>query len=222
MDLAKSFKDPSLLLLLFSNVVAIIFAVLFKWSIVDALWLYWYQSVIIGFFTVLKVFTAKINYDDNLVLGIMRYMNRGFVSLEPTLTAIWKLFLGVFFCLHYGAFHFGYALFLTFLGTKAISHQTYFGTLLIVGLFFATHLFSYCYNYIVRKEREMHSAGLQRIFLEPYKRIFPMHLTIMAGVILIASVGSAWELVLLVFFLSLKTIMDLIMHSREHAKTKSI
>lgn len=52
--------------------------------------------------------------------------------------------------------------------------------------------------------------------LFPYARIIPMHLTIMFGGVL-ASVGNFSHIVLL-FFMLLKTIADLAMHSLEHAE----
>lgn len=227
MNLARKLRDPSLLLLLFSNITAIICAVVFNWGIMNVLWLYWFQSLIIGFFTALKIFTAKITDKDNISFGFFRLADNAGIFAYKRFAPLKKLFLGTYFCLHYGGFHLGLAAFFLspLFGSAAPIHPSdFFGTLLIVGLFFVTHLFSYCYNYLHKNERELSFARLQKRFSEPYIRVIPMHLTVIAGGWLIPFLGAggAWEVVLLVFFLSLKTIADLAMHVRKHVKIKML
>src|SRR3989344_624904 len=47
--------DSSTLGLLLSNVIVIVLAVAQKWDISTALWVYWLQSIIIGFFNFLRI-----------------------------------------------------------------------------------------------------------------------------------------------------------------------
>lgn len=241
MNLARRLRDPSLLFLLFANIVTIICAVVFNWGLMNVLWLYWFQSIIIGFFTMLKIFNAKIVGRGKIELDV-ELNGKKFSDFEKSLGELvgaksssgseiglfTKAALGIFFCISYGIFHLIYAMFLLFFfqmfnifGTGvAIQQANFLGILPIVGLFFVTHAFSYYYNYILENEREMSPRGLQRLVSGTFNRIIPMHLTIIAGGWLMSFSGGFFEAVLLVFFLALKTIMDLAMHSREHRRLK--
>ena len=52
-------SDHSTLFLIFSNIVLIIFALFENWNILTIMFIYWCQSIIIGFFTFLKMLTLK-------------------------------------------------------------------------------------------------------------------------------------------------------------------
>lgn len=47
--------ESSAKMLLLSNLLTIVIAILFHWSILTLLWGYWLQSIIIGLFTVVKL-----------------------------------------------------------------------------------------------------------------------------------------------------------------------
>ena len=46
----KKFWDKSTKLLIISNIVTIIFALSERWDLKTVLWIYWFQSIIIGYF----------------------------------------------------------------------------------------------------------------------------------------------------------------------------
>jgi hypothetical protein len=124
----------------------------------------------------------------------------------------------IFFSVHYGIFHFVYLIFLYFFSTSGSSgfhfrKPDYLGILFIGLLFFMNHLYSFLKNYVLEKKRI--GSSTNQIFLEPYKRIFPMHLIIIAAGFLSAMVPSA-EIPFIVIFLLLKTLADLKSHEILH------
>jgi len=191
--------ESSAKMLLLSNLLTIVVAILFRWSILTLLWGYWLQSIIIGLFTVVKL----------LMFG---YRNK---HQRLLITAVRD---SIFFSVHYGIFHFIYLIFLYFFSTSGSSgfhfrQPDYIGITFIGVLFFVNHLYSFLKNYILEKKRI--DLSTNQIFLEPYKRIFPMHLIIIAAGFFSAMVPSA-EIPLIIVFLLLKTLADLKSHEILH------
>lgn len=56
----KYFLDSSSISLISSNLIVIILAVTQNWDISTLLWIYWIQSIIIGFFQFFRIFSLKI------------------------------------------------------------------------------------------------------------------------------------------------------------------
>ena len=53
-------KDDSIKILIFSNLIVIIFAVIENWDLLLTMWIFWYQCVIIGIFNLIRI----LNLDD--------------------------------------------------------------------------------------------------------------------------------------------------------------
>ena len=206
-------KAPSTLFLIFANLITIVFAVYYQWNVITLLWIYWCQSVIIGFFNFLRI------------LALKDFSTAGFKinGRQPAPTQVTKIFTAFFFAFHYGLFHLVYAMFLLgfsffgFLSKVSASGATFSmnGTGQEIGfilggalLFFFAHLVSFLFY--LNKPNPQHNIGT--IMFYPYARIIPMHLTIIFGAPFLGA-GSA---VLLVFFLLLKTIADAAMQFVEH------
>jgi hypothetical protein len=191
--------ESSAKMLLLSNLLIIVIAILFQWSILTLLWGYWLQSIIIGLFTVVKL----------LMFGNRnKHQRLLFTSIRDS----------IFFSVHYGIFHFVYLIFLYFFSTSGISgfhfrQANYVGIAFMGGLFFLNHLYSFLKNYVV--EKKYVGSSTNQIFLEPYKRIFPMHLIIIAAGFFSAIVPSA-ETPLIIMFLLLKSLADLKSHQILH------
>jgi hypothetical protein len=148
------------------------------------IWLYWTQSIIIGFFTFLEISTtSKFRSDE--------------IKVKDSLMARPGCGTGTFFLLHYGFFHLVYFVFLASdLGLKKIDVSFFKIAILAVFMsqlvFFVQHKFSYREN----------PPSLGKLFVQPYIRIIPMHLTIL----LPAFIGLAPSLT----FLVLRGILDVV------------
>lgn len=205
------FTQLSTLSLIFSNVLVIFFAIIDNLSALDVLWIYWFQSVIIGLFNFVKILTLK----DFSTEGF----RQGNKQVLPTKGA--KLSTAIFFLFHYGFFHFVYA---TFLGgfsnfltvTSTESGNSY--------LFYAAATFfvSYLIEFInSRNDESDELPNLGYLMFAPYVRIIPMHLTIIFGgfISVAGSILSAnTNLAIIVLFTGIKTFVDLITHSANLSK----
>lgn len=200
MQLNKNgFLDSSTTGLLVSNIIVIILALVQRWDITTVLWVYWMQSFIIGFFQFLRILSLKTFSTKNFTINNQ--------PAQPTSQT--KLYTAFFFLLHYGFFHFIYAIFI-FNFFK--SHKPFDFTYLFLGglVFFVNHTFSYLHNKI-QDEKQIQNIGKLMFF--PYIRIVPMHIIIVTGMILGQST--------LYIFLVLKTVVDIVSHSIKHHLTQS-
>ena len=188
------FSDPSLWFLLFSNIATIFFAIIENWNLSTIMWVYWFQSITIGFFNFIRILQLK------------EFSTEGFMingrPAQPTQGT--KFFTAFFFLFHFGLFHYAYLRFLlTGIFTKAYGNTPNFVEvkyiLLTALLFFINHLFSYFYN----KPRDTKKQNIGLLTFYPYARIIPMHLTMIFGSLF----GGALPL-----FLILKILADAIMH----------
>lgn len=180
----------SIISLLLSNLLVIILAIIQKWDTSTVLWVYWMQSLIIGFFQFLRILSLKKFSTENFKIN----------GQPALLTNNTKLITAFFFAFHYGFFHFIYAIFLFNFFTK---QPLDFAYLFLGGLiFFINHTFSFLHNRIM-DEQKMQNIGT--LMFTPYARIVPMHLIIIFGALLGQSA--------LIVFLLLKTFVDLLMHA---------
>jgi len=194
--LKNIFFDPSSWSLIAANVLTIVIALREQWSLANLMWIYWAQSLIIGFFQFFKILDLKEFTTENFKIN-----NR----LVGATQAI-KVYVAFFFAFHYGFFHLIYFLFLAQgfffqrLSQNAVSY------LVIIGAFFLNHLFSYFNN---RKIDQKQVKNIGQMMFYPYARIIPMHVTIIFGKLLLGQLP-------LLLFLALKTLADAVMHSSEH------
>lgn len=189
----------SIISLLLSNLVVIFLAIVQRWDVSTVLWVYWMQSIIIGFFQFLRILSLKKFSTENFT-----------INNKPTLpTSQTKVFTAFFFAFHYSFFHFIYAIFLFNLFTNKALDFTY---LFLGGLiFFLNHTFSYVHNKIIDEQK---TQNIGQLMFSPYARIVPMHLIIIFGAILGQST--------LIVFLLLKTLIDLLMHTIKHKMNYSL
>ncbi|MEO8230748.1 MAG: DUF6498-containing protein [Ignavibacteriota bacterium] len=205
------FTKTSTLTLIFSNLLVIFFAIVDDISANDVLWIYWSQSVIIGIFNFIKMITLKNFSTEGFKQGSKQ-------MLPIRATAISS---AVFFLFHYGLFHFVYAVFLG--GFSTISHSTSTGsgtTFLFIsaGMFFISYLIEFI-NSIKEQTDELPNIGF--IMFAPYARIIPMHLTIILGGFIGVAGGlfsTNTNLVIILLFTAIKTVVDLITHSVDFKK----
>lgn len=186
------YNDLSFWVLLFSNGITVLYAVMQSWSLGTIMAIYWVQSIIIGGFNVFRILSLK------------KFSTEGFtINDKPVApTEETKKFTALFFAAHYGFFHLIYASFILLDGKEFNLHYIFLGGI----IFFIDHFFSYRYN---KKRDEQKVRNIGRLMFFPYARIIPMHLTILFGSLLPG-------LFPLVLFLGLKTVADGVMHVVEH------
>ena len=186
--------DLPLLSLLLANGVTIVLALLQDWNLSTVLAVYWFQSVAIGFFALVRLLAVPAG-------------DGGWSRLP-------SFFLAAFFAVHYGLFHLVYLVFLTgFFLAGSIGEADLPGIALGCAVFLVNHLVSFLWY---RPREETAPAA---IFTEPYARIVPMHITIIAGGFVTALLpGALGTRLVLLLFLLLKTAADVIAHQRKHAR----
>lgn len=202
---SRFLRDPSVAALVLANAITIGIAFAQHWQIGVLAWVYWAQSLIIGFFSTLKI------------LSLREFSTEGFrINGEPVApTAKTKHLTAFAFVVSYGIFHVIYLVFLLFLFSRDLA-TVWAGAISIlagVGSLFLNHLFSFFYH---RSLQERSNIGRFAVF--PFVRVIPMHLTILfAGVV--SFLGGDIQASLIVFLVA-KTAADVTMHVIEHADAR--
>lgn len=149
------FSDFSLWSLLLVNIITIFVALIQNWSLLNIMWVYWSQSIIIGFFTFIKI-RRKCSDKYLPVISFGLYL--------------------------FG--HLIYLIFLIVARESSLSQQmgdikNIFSLMITILAFFINHLFSFFYN---RKEIiETNNADILISML--LLRVLPIHLSIILGCI---------------------------------------
>jgi hypothetical protein len=191
----RSLGDRSLWGLLFCNMVVMVWAVVERWPLNELLWIYWAQSVLIGAFNALRMFTVKRFSTDGLTMD----------NQPVPETPAGQKKLATFFCLHFGFFHVIYAVMLLALFHAKLPPRF----ALFVALFLVNELAGYLRS---RAEEQAVVWNLGYLLFSPYPRILPMHLVIIFGALLQHWWGTT------IFFLALKTGADLVMYLADKAR----
>ncbi len=202
-------KDYSGIGILVSNVLAVVFALIDGWGLGNLMLIYWWQSVLIGFFHFFRIILLK------------SFCTEGFTSNGTRVpeTNKGKFSTAVFFAVHYGFFHLVYVVFLIGFAsadggeaepgvdpTDGESSRLLWFVLSMLGFIFG-HAYSFYQN--VRADLQ-NRPNLGTMMFLPYARIIPMHLTIILGSMSGSGMGS------LLLFSGLKTGADYVMHIVEH------
>lgn len=196
--------DLSAWALILTNLITISFAYVEHWAFSTIIWVYWCQTLIIGFFAFLRV----ISLTDFSYPGVER-IQLG-VSLKPKLRA------GIFFLTHFTIVQGGLTLVLSaFLG----SVTEVSGLILLSSslLFFCNHLFSYVYN---KKNERVVPKNIGFMVLRPYLRLLPLFVAFLFIGMIVAAFFLVGDEQLVpaayVVLFVLKTGADVIAHTFEH------
>jgi hypothetical protein len=185
-------KDLSIWVLLFSNVLTIFLSILEKWSVATVLYTFVLQSFIIGFFTFLKILDLRHFSTEGLKIDEV-----DIIPTEDNKKRVAFLFLWT-----YNGTFFAYVVFLLLSTAGASIVQILQGGV----IFFVNHLFSYLFNRNTDRNRIMRISD---ILGTSFGRAIPMHVI----TFLFSLVPTN---LMLVVFLSLKTLVDLVSHTHEH------
>jgi hypothetical protein len=203
---------PPTVAVIVANLFPLVGLLFWGWDAFYVVLLYWAENVIIGFYTILKMFCAKADH-----------------AIERIL----RIFPAAFFMLHYGSFMGGHGLFVL-ASFKKNGAESLFGKeetwpfflaflhlfimvlrylfsilpremLIILGGLFASHGLSFVYECILNGK--YHSAKVSEIMMEPYPRIIPLHIAIIIGGMLSMALGS--PIGVLIVLVILKTSFEL-------------
>lgn len=186
----KSTFYISALILVITNLVPLFGVLLFGWNQAEVLLMYWSESAVVGFFTVLKIGYSK-GTPQNLAINGRPVV----VKNEADLSGI-KLVLIPFFMIHYGMFmlvHFAFLMVFVILGSpfqmssmltgdsSSLSGVFSMLSAVLIGSFFLfiSHGISFVDNYLGKKEYEAADPG--SLMFAPYPRIMLMQFVIIGG-----------------------------------------
>ena len=194
----------AILALVISNSVPLFGAIFWNWDIVSILILFWLENVVIGFYTLLKISTAK---------GVPQrpiFFQGGAKTKELYSKKAYFLF----FILHYGAFT-AVHMFMVFSISEKGNAALWAASPALVGLFLS-HGVSYLTNFIQRGEYL--TASPDRQMLSPYKRVVVMHLAVMTGGFFAVLVPYSKIFIIppVIILVILKIIVDILSHLYEH------
>lgn len=183
--------------LLLANGVTIILFIVSGGSLMQVLWVYWWQSIIIGVIQVIRIIISpiKITRPDGEPVSLISFLfNKAFTLL--------------IFPLHFGFFQYLYFMFLSLLSTRPVFGPPPHTTELVIScLAFALHhVFAFVLEQRTVWKDRTKKPDLQTLMFRPYYRIFPMHFIIMFmffGGILLGNIIVA------VVFMILKTYVDI-------------
>lgn len=190
--------STSSLVLIIGNLVPVIGVVFFEWQLFPLILLYWLENVVIGIFNAFKMLTCS---------GSESFLQRIFMTL--------------FFSVHYGMFCFGHGTFVVDLFggdldsiPAALQIITQNGLQLALIALVVSHGFSFLQNFMVRGEFRQMPVSL--VMFMPYKRIIVLHVFIIFGGLALQTFGVT-QMGLVVLAL-VKIGADLMAHKIEHKK----
>jgi hypothetical protein len=225
--------------LVIANVIPLIGVVIFKWSLLTILVVYWVENGIVGLWNVPKIILARGPVVPVESPRLPPAAARSLTKL--TVPGVGRLGLAFFFIVHYGIFWLGHGFFVL-VGLEAFGNfgATAFepcydaidasggaacvppsGGVVWVSVALAalalvlSHGASFFLNYLGRGEYL--AASPTRQMGAPYGRVFVLHLTIILGAFAIALLGA--PIGALIVLVILKTAFDLRLHLNEHRGT---
>jgi hypothetical protein len=204
MNKKQSGFPSSVIFLLGANAVPLLGVLLGGWDLVEIIFAYWAENVVIGFFSLLKMIFAQ---DDT----------RGWLII---LTVFMKILGCAFFIVHFGGFTAAhgavlYAIFHEFLNLRIQPLELLYMGRYVVAALFISHGYSFVVNYLIKGERKQVKGRSDPMF-EPYKRILVMHLTMAFGTGFIIFYGQPFFMLLILVIL--KTGVDLHAHLKERKR----
>ena len=192
---------------------------LFGWEPALVLLIYWLEFAVIGCFTIPKILGARgtDNAEDLPSMRLNKRRLRAFIGDSPTSLAIHFVFRFGFSWAIYGAF----VLVFVFAGDDALDVSEVPVPSLAAGLagLAAFHLVDYWMNFVGGGENER--TGPVRQFINPIIQILPLHVAIIIGGLIGATLGedstSSDEIStgVIIVLVVVKTIVDLVRTLRD-------
>lgn len=188
-------SEASLAILILANIFILAQYFYFGWGTGEVLLLFWIESAIVGFYTILKMITFRLRLSEP----------------NPTSKMPPLLFVIPFFFIHFGGFMAGHLFFIVLAFIPEFSISLLLALIASTIPLFLSHGFSFVSNFLLKKEYS--SLDFGNIMLMPYRRIVIMHLTIILGVMINAPV---------LFLFAAKVAADAYSHTKEHQGLLSV
>lgn len=225
-DVSAAPRDrlPSIALIL-ANLIPLVGVALLHWDAFDLISLYWFENLVIGFYT----------------LGKILLVSHSAPGRPASLKA--RAATALFFLVHYGIFCGAHGLLLVSVlspgsGSPLMTSDTLLaGPLLFVGLWvpvarylwalnphetmmvfvalMISHGVSFVQNSLTGQEREQ--MTLKTAMAAPYPRILVMHATVLLGGLLVEAMHS--PVAMLILLVALKTYVDFRLHRKERHRS---
>jgi len=205
LDAVPARRDYGGWLILLANGLALAIALWQDWRLVDLVFPFWIQSIVIGLFSYLRMLKLRTFSTVGLLVNGK--------PVDPTPKT--RRSIANFFALHYGLFHLAYFVFIGALAggepeVAAVGDAPQLDQRLIYVALTLSFLISHGLSHYEHVAADLAGEpNIGTLMFMPYLRIVPMHLTIVCGAIAGGSLG-------IVFFMVLKTAADLGMHRFEH------
>ena len=217
-------RQPSTITLITANLFPLVGVIFFGWDAFYVVLLYWAENLIVGFYTILKIF---------------------FAEAEHHIERVFRIFPAAFFTLHYGGFCGGHGLFILVLfGNKDIQpfpkgqawpcifvflqllinviRQLFTvipkEMLLILAALLVSHGVGFVNNYLLNGAYL--NVKTQKLMHDPYPRIIVLHIAIIFGGFATMALGS--PIGLLIVFILLKTAFEFSWQFKFQQKTKKL
>jgi hypothetical protein len=229
----ETLARPSARVLIAVNLSMIAGVVYLGWSVLDIVFLYWVENLVVGLINVFRmvVSSPELGAIPDASEKLKALKTQGYPEATAMIrkagTAV-KLFMIPFFIIHYGGFCYGHGVFVLamfgdggMMGASGESgHSPGFFDLLTPEIQFAilvlaaSHFYSFIKNFLHGGEYKRTHAAM--LMMRPYGRIVALHITILFGAFLTMVLDSPMGL--LVILVVMKTIADLGLHQIERKK----
>lgn len=222
----------SLLILIISNLTAILGAIFLGWDWGMILLAYWMENGIIGFFTIIKMITSVIMYPEPIYGRTAEIKPKKLFELNKmsqfqtskTLGIVSLVFTVPFLVFHFGGFMLGHLIFIvTFiLGDMTLDFASVLKLIMEASILaitlFISHSISFYFNFI--KGEEFRSVQQQGLVGAMYGRVAILHIVIIFGAFIAAALSNSisnpmYPAILLIV---IKTFTDVVFHLRERKK----
>lgn len=204
-DLKSIRQQMPIVVILLLNLMPVYGVFVWQWKTFDLIFLYWLENVLVGVFTVMRMLVRP---------------NAHILMLIPA------LFMAGFFSVHYGGFTFVHGIFVfSLFADKSLDPGIDLNSLLETSLFVLVQqqliyaviaLMLLQVYFWIRDILLARSYSLSDLMVSPYRRIFILHITIMAsGFLLLALKQPIAGLLVLI---GLKVMSDLYQYKTDEKK----
>jgi hypothetical protein len=212
----------AVVLLVAVNLLPLAGVLLWDWNVYSLLILYWIENGIVGGLAIARILRAEGSVE---AAGIRLNLGVTGTATKAMIVPFFVMHYGIFWLVH-GVFVFALPLFIgmpdmvdpfaeRFPGATPASIDIRWDAVAIGGIGLAiSHGASFFLNYLGRGEYLTTSAPAQA--MAPYARVVVLHMTIILGAVVSFVLGTPLGAV--VILVVLKTVIDLVLHLREHRR----